>query len=68
MWLPGHLWLFNSRPEYECNMMEFNYKKYTFNLSKLIVGSLLIFFGTKIENWKLSELVSNKTTLTKSIS
>ena len=28
----------------------FKYKN-TFHLSKLNVGSLLIFFGTKIENW-----------------
>lgn len=47
-------------------MMGFKYKKYTFNLAKLILGSLLIFFGTKIK--KLSELVSNKTTLTESFS
>ena len=49
MWLPGQLWRPNSRPENGYNNERILMKN-TFHFSKLNVGSLLIFFGKKIEN------------------
>ena len=47
--MAGHLWHHNSRPEYGRNIIDMILIKTTFHFSKLNVGSLLIFFGKKIE-------------------
>ena len=48
--LPGDLWCPNSHHEYEYNNYDRILIKNTFNLSKLIIGFLLLFYGKKINS------------------